>query len=124
MIAAFDALARASELAGKREAMFGGAHVNVTEDRPVEHTAERGEGNPESVRRARGYHARMRALVDAIEAELNKHGKNYEFLRYDGAGHGFWGWQRPGYRQEQAVDSWAKVFAFYEKHLGPAAQAD
>ena len=61
--------------------------------------------------------------VDAIEAELNKHGKNYEFLRYDGAGHGFWGWQRPGYRQEQAVDSWAKVFAFYEKHLGAAAQA-
>ncbi|MCW6532646.1 glucose-6-phosphate isomerase [Sphingomonas lycopersici] len=69
MIAAFDALARASDLAGKREAMFGGAHVNVTEDRPVEHTAERGEGNPESVRRARGYHARMRALVDAIEAD-------------------------------------------------------
>lgn len=69
MVAAFDALARASDLAGKREAMFGGAHVNVTEDRPVEHTAERGEGNPESVRRARGYHARMRALVDAIEAE-------------------------------------------------------
>ena len=69
MIAAFDALARASDLAGKREAMFGGAHVNVTEDRPIEHTAERGEGNPESVRRARGYHARMRALVDAIEAD-------------------------------------------------------
>ncbi|MFW2851513.1 glucose-6-phosphate isomerase [Sphingomonas sp. TX0543] len=69
MVAAFEALAKSSDLAGRREAMFGGAHVNVTEDRPVEHTAERGEGNPESVNRARGYHARMRALIDAIEAE-------------------------------------------------------
>ncbi|WEK44950.1 MAG: glucose-6-phosphate isomerase [Candidatus Sphingomonas colombiensis] len=69
MVTAFEALAKSSDLAGKREAMFGGAHVNVTEDRPVEHTAERGEGNPESVSRARSYHARMRALIDAIEAE-------------------------------------------------------
>jgi len=49
--------------------MFGGAHVNVTEDRPVEHTAERGEGSPESVARARQFHGRMRALIDAIEAD-------------------------------------------------------
>ncbi|WP_298674379.1 glucose-6-phosphate isomerase [uncultured Sphingomonas sp.] len=69
MVAAFEALAKTSDLAGKREAMFGGAHVNATEDRPVEHTAERGEGNPESVARARAYHARMRALIDAIEAD-------------------------------------------------------
>jgi glucose-6-phosphate isomerase len=43
--------------------------VNVTEGRAVEHTAERGEGNPESVATARASHARMRALIDAIEAE-------------------------------------------------------
>lgn len=67
-VAAFDALARATDLAGKREAMFGGQHVNVTEDRPVEHTAQRGEGAPESVARARQFHGRTRALVDAIEA--------------------------------------------------------
>ncbi|SFP92585.1 glucose-6-phosphate isomerase [Sphingomonas rubra] len=67
-VAAFEALAKAQNLAGKRDAMFGGEHVNVTEDRPVEHTAERGEGNPESVARARHYHERMRALIDAIEA--------------------------------------------------------
>ncbi|MFS0772587.1 glucose-6-phosphate isomerase [Sphingomonas sp. 1P08PE] len=67
-VAAFEALAKAQDLAGKREAMFGGEHVNVTEDRPVEHTAERGEGNPDSVARARQFHARTRALVDAIEA--------------------------------------------------------
>ncbi|MBN8846847.1 MULTISPECIES: glucose-6-phosphate isomerase [unclassified Sphingomonas] len=69
MVKAFEALAKASDLAGKREAMFGGANINVTEDRPVEHTAERGEGTPDSVNRARGYHARMRALIDAIEAD-------------------------------------------------------
>ena len=68
-VTAFEALAKEADLAGKREAMFGGAHVNVTEDRPVEHTAERGEGNPESVKRAADYHARMRMLIDAIEAE-------------------------------------------------------
>jgi glucose-6-phosphate isomerase len=68
-VAAFEALAKAQDLAGKREAMFGGQHVNVTEDRPVEHTAERGEGAPESVKRAAGYHARMRTLIDAIEAD-------------------------------------------------------
>jgi len=56
--------------------------------------------------------------VNATEAELKKHGKEYEFHRYDGAGHGFFGWERPGYRQEQAVDGWSKVFAFYEKHVG------
>jgi len=67
-VAAFEALANGRDLAGKRDAMFGGAHVNVTEDRPVEHTAERGEGNPEAVSRARGLHDRMRALIDAIEA--------------------------------------------------------
>jgi len=68
-VAAFAALAKTKDLAGRRDAMFAGEHVNVTEDRPVEHTAERGEGNPESVSRARQYHARMRALIDAIEAE-------------------------------------------------------
>ncbi|HEX8382567.1 MAG TPA: glucose-6-phosphate isomerase [Sphingomonas sp.] len=68
-IAAFEQLARACDLAGKREAMFAGEPVNVTEGRPVEHTAERGEGKPESVQRAAAYHARMRAVIDAIEAE-------------------------------------------------------
>ena len=72
MVAAFDALARASDLAGKREAMFGGAHVNVTEDRPVEHTAERGEGNPESVRRARGYHAHRDRRIGAGAASAGR----------------------------------------------------
>ncbi len=55
--------------------------------------------------------------VDQHEAELKKHGKNYEFHRYDGAGHGFFYDHVPAYRQAQAVDGWQKVFAFLEKHL-------
>jgi glucose-6-phosphate isomerase len=68
-IAAFAELAKAQDLAGKREALFAGAIVNVTENRAVEHTAERGEGKAESVAIAQASHARMRALIDAIEAE-------------------------------------------------------
>jgi carboxymethylenebutenolidase len=55
--------------------------------------------------------------VNQHEAELKKHGKNYEFHRYDGAGHGFFYYDRPAYRVEQALDGWKKVFAFFEKHL-------
>lgn len=68
-IAAFAALADTMGLAAKRDALFAGEAINVTEGRAAEHTAERGEGSPESVARARGFHARMRALIDAIEAE-------------------------------------------------------
>ena len=55
--------------------------------------------------------------VDALEALLKEKGKDYEFHRYDGAGHGFWYYDRPMYRQEQAMDSWNKVLAFFDKHL-------
>ena len=55
--------------------------------------------------------------VDQHEAELKKYGKQYEVHRYDGAGHGFFYYDRPAYRIEQAVDGWKKVFAFLEKHL-------
>jgi carboxymethylenebutenolidase len=56
--------------------------------------------------------------VDRHEAELKKHGKAYEFHRYDGAGHGIFYYHRPLYRVEQALDGWGKVFAFLGKHLG------
>jgi carboxymethylenebutenolidase len=57
------------------------------------------------------------ADVDVHEAELKKHAKQYEFHRYDGAGHGFFYYDRPIYRQQQAMDGWAKVFTFFEKNL-------
>lgn len=69
LVASFQALAEARDLAGARDALFAGAIVNPTEDRAAEHSAERGQGAPESVARAAGLRARMRALVDAIEAE-------------------------------------------------------
>jgi carboxymethylenebutenolidase len=55
--------------------------------------------------------------VNRIEAELRRLGKDYEFHRYDGAGHGFFAADRPNYRPEQAVDGWQKVFAFFGQHL-------
>ena len=36
---------------------------------------------------------------------------------YEGAGHGFFAVDRPGYRQHAATDGWEKVLAFYDRHL-------
>ena len=55
--------------------------------------------------------------VDLHEEALKRYGKDYEFHRYDGAGHGFFYYNRPMYRIEQALDGWEKVFAFFAKHL-------
>jgi len=55
--------------------------------------------------------------VDQHEAELKKYNKDYEFHRYADAGHGFFYYHRPNYRQAQAEDGWQKTFAFLEKHL-------
>jgi glucose-6-phosphate isomerase len=68
LVSAFEALAEAQDLAGRREALFAGAEVNATEGRAAEHTAERGQGAPGSVARSQALHARMRAMIDAIEA--------------------------------------------------------
>jgi carboxymethylenebutenolidase len=55
--------------------------------------------------------------VKQHEAELKKFGKNYEFHTYPNAGHGFFYYDRPNYRQEASVDGWKNIFAFLEKHL-------
>ena len=57
------------------------------------------------------------AEVDALEKVLKELQKDYEFHRYDGAGHGFWYYHNAMYRSEQAMDAWEKVFDFFEKHL-------
>ena len=60
-----------------------------------------------------------RDQVDTLEAELKRHDKEYEFHRYDGAGHGFFYDNLPVYyRAEQAVDGWTKVWDFFGRHLG------
>lgn len=59
------------------------------------------------------------ADVDALEAELAKHGKTYEFHRYPDAGHGFFYHDRPAaYSAAAAVDGWQKVWAFLDRTLG------
>lgn len=57
--------------------------------------------------------------VNRTEAALKKLGKNYQFHRYEGAGHAFFNHSRAqAYRAEQAADGWKKVFAFFKQHLG------
>ena len=55
--------------------------------------------------------------VKIHEDELKRLGKDYEFHMYPGAGHGFFYYDRPMYRIEQAVDGWKRVFSFFDKHL-------
>ncbi len=55
--------------------------------------------------------------VNQLEAELKKYGKTYEFYRYDGAGHSLWSYDRPAYRQQQAMDAWEKTLIFFERYL-------
>jgi carboxymethylenebutenolidase len=59
--------------------------------------------------------------VDIHEAELKKHGKTYEFHRYDGAGHAFFNHARDAYRPDQAQDGWRKVLAFFNRYLASSA---
>lgn len=66
-------------------------------------------------------HSPTRQQVDQHEAELQKHGKAYEFHLYEGAGHGFFYYEWPSYRQQQAVDGWRKIWDFLARHLGTSA---
>jgi carboxymethylenebutenolidase len=56
--------------------------------------------------------------VNRLEEELKKHGKTYEFKRYEGdVGHGFFADYRPSYRQAAAVDAWQRIFDFFGRYL-------
>lgn len=55
--------------------------------------------------------------VAQIEQELKRNSKTYEFHSYPGAGHGFFYYERPSYRQEQALDGWNKIWGFLSKNL-------
>lgn len=68
LISRFTEIASEQNLAAKRDALFAGAIVNVTEQRAAEHSAERGEGNAEAVSHARALQARMRAFIEVIDA--------------------------------------------------------
>lgn len=57
------------------------------------------------------------ADVAKIAAELQRHGKTYEFHLYPGCGHGFHCDGRASYRPEAAKDAWAKTLAWFDKYL-------
>ncbi|MBB6424323.1 glucose-6-phosphate isomerase [Sphingopyxis sp. JAI128] len=61
-------LAAAQDFEGRRKTLFAGGIANPAEGRAAEHSAERGEGAPESVHVAQALHQRMRMMIDAIEA--------------------------------------------------------
>ena len=67
-VSEFAKLARSVDYQAKRDALFSGQIINVTEGRAAEHTAERGEGARESVARAKALHSRMRSLIEVIDA--------------------------------------------------------
>ena len=56
--------------------------------------------------------------VADFEQLLENAGKEYEFHSYEGAGHAFFAVDRPSFRPEAAKDGWARIAAFYGKHLG------
>jgi len=55
--------------------------------------------------------------VDELEKLLQSHGKQYEFHRYDDAGHAFFSVDRPAYRVAAAQDGWKRVQAFFAARL-------
>jgi carboxymethylenebutenolidase len=55
------------------------------------------------------------AQVDEIEQALKNAGKDFELHRYDGAGHAFFGPDRPAYRVEAALDGWERIWAFLDR---------
>ncbi|MPZ59242.1 MAG: dienelactone hydrolase family protein [Rhizobiales bacterium] len=61
--------------------------------------------------------------VNRTDAVLKKLGKSYEFHRYDGVGHAFFNYERPGFKPEPMLEGWKKVFSFLNSHLGAAFAA-
>jgi carboxymethylenebutenolidase len=55
--------------------------------------------------------------VDELEQLMAKYGKTFEPHRYEGAGHGFFAVDRPGFRSEAAKDGWERVRVFYNTYL-------
>lgn len=59
--------------------------------------------------------------VDELEAKLKEVGANYEFHRYDNAGHGFFGWESNMYRPEAANEGWERIWDFFGRYLKAGA---
>ncbi len=55
--------------------------------------------------------------ADQMKALLDQHGKTYEWVMYNNAGHAFFADYRPSYRAAPAQDMWHRVLLFYGQHL-------
>jgi carboxymethylenebutenolidase len=55
--------------------------------------------------------------VDELADILKSHGKDFEFHRYDDAGHGFFAVDRPSYRVAAATDGWERIARFFATQL-------
>lgn len=64
----FTSLAQEARFTEMCDKLFNGEIVNPTENRAAEHTAERGNGNADSVAAAKAMQNRMRGLIEAIDA--------------------------------------------------------
>jgi carboxymethylenebutenolidase len=55
--------------------------------------------------------------AEQMKALLDEHGKTYEWVMYNNAGHAFFADYRPSYRAAPAQDMWHRVLLFYDRHL-------
>ena len=55
--------------------------------------------------------------VDELKDILEANGKEFEFHRYDDAGHGFFAVDRPSYHVAAANDGWERIAVFFGIHL-------
>jgi carboxymethylenebutenolidase len=58
------------------------------------------------------------ADVAAIDAELQRHGKTFEFHSYPDAGHAFFSVDRPMYNVAAALYGWQRIWDFFGRYLG------
>ncbi len=59
----------------------------------------------------------------ALDQALDKYGIDHDIKIYPGANHSFFNAQGRAYNQPAAQDSWARVMAFFGKHLRESASA-
>ena len=55
--------------------------------------------------------------VDVLEQALVDAGKEFEFHRYEGAGHAFFNTDRTSYRAEAAAEGWQRIWEFFDRNL-------
>ncbi|HUY65671.1 MAG TPA: dienelactone hydrolase family protein [Acidimicrobiales bacterium] len=55
--------------------------------------------------------------VDVLEQALVEAGKEFEFHRYEGAGHAFFNTDRTSYRPEAAAEGWQRIWEFFDRFL-------